>query len=100
MTTNGVIVEVTFCTEPSFSGDHREKLCSHCVYSPPGFGCNRLGESIAIEGAARSFFTALLPVILLMSATVYLNLDDSTGSFHKFIALYFRKRKKKTIETN
>jgi len=39
-----------------------------------------------LPGAARSFLAALLPVILLMAATVYLNFDHSTGAFHKFIA--------------
>jgi len=39
-----------------------------------------------LPGSANSFFTALLPVILLMAATVYLNVDKSTGSMHKFIA--------------
>jgi len=39
-----------------------------------------------LPGAATSFFTALLPVILLMATTVYLNIDHSTGSAHKVIA--------------
>jgi Gnt-I system high-affinity gluconate transporter len=39
--------------------------------------------SSAIPGAANSFLTALLPVILLMAATLYLNTDHSNGSFHK-----------------
>lgn len=36
-----------------------------------------------LPGAANSFLTALLPVILLMAATLYLNTDHSNGSFHK-----------------
>jgi Gnt-I system high-affinity gluconate transporter len=39
-----------------------------------------------LPGAANSFFTALLPVILLMGATIYLNIDHSTGTIHKLIA--------------
>ena len=33
-----------------------------------------------------SFFTALLPVILLMTTTIYLNADHSQGTLHKLIA--------------
>ncbi|MDR3696448.1 gluconate:H+ symporter [Mucilaginibacter sp.] len=39
-----------------------------------------------LPGSGKSFFTALLPVILLMVTTLYLNIDKSTGSTHKFIA--------------
>ncbi|MFI5137774.1 MAG: gluconate:H+ symporter [Sphingobacteriales bacterium] len=39
-----------------------------------------------LPGAANSFLTALLPVILLMTTTVYLNMDHSKGSVHKLIA--------------
>jgi Gnt-I system high-affinity gluconate transporter len=39
-----------------------------------------------LPGAGNSFFTALLPVILLMATTLYLNIDKSTGSLHKLIS--------------
>jgi Gnt-I system high-affinity gluconate transporter len=39
-----------------------------------------------LPGAANSFLTALLPVILLMATTIYLNLDKSNGISHKLIA--------------
>jgi Gnt-I system high-affinity gluconate transporter len=39
-----------------------------------------------LPGAANSFLTALLPVILIMATTVYLNLDTSKGPAHKLIA--------------
>ncbi len=39
-----------------------------------------------LPSAFISFFTALLPVILIMSTTLYLNTDHSTGAFHKLIA--------------
>ena len=39
-----------------------------------------------LPSAANSFLTALLPVILLMASTVYLNFDHSTGALHKLIA--------------
>jgi len=39
-----------------------------------------------LPGAANSFLTALLPVILLMATTVYLNLDHSTGRVHTLVA--------------
>jgi len=39
-----------------------------------------------LPGSGNSFFTALLPVILLMATTLYLNIDKSTGSAHKLIA--------------
>jgi Gnt-I system high-affinity gluconate transporter len=39
-----------------------------------------------LPSAANSFFTALLPVILLMAATVYLNTGHSSGPFHNFVA--------------
>ena len=38
-----------------------------------------------LPGTANSFLTALLPVILLMTTTIYLNLDHSTGSLHNLI---------------
>ncbi|MCR8558083.1 GntP family permease [Mucilaginibacter sp. BJC16-A38] len=38
-----------------------------------------------LPGAANSFLTALLPVILLMASAFYLNTDHSTGALHKFI---------------
>lgn len=38
-----------------------------------------------LPGAFNSFFTALLPVILLMSGAFYLNGDHSTGTLHKLI---------------
>ena len=40
----------------------------------------------ALPSAANSFLTALLPVILLMSATIFLNVDHSNGPLHKLIA--------------
>ena len=39
-----------------------------------------------LPGAFNSFFTALLPVILLMGTTVYLNFDHSTGALHNLVA--------------
>jgi len=39
-----------------------------------------------LPGTANSFLTALLPVILLMATTVYLNLNPSQGTAHKLIA--------------
>lgn len=39
-----------------------------------------------LPSAANSFLTALLPVILLMATTIYLNFDHSTGMFHKIVA--------------
>jgi Gnt-I system high-affinity gluconate transporter len=39
-----------------------------------------------LPSAANSFLTALLPVILLMASTVYLNVDHSAGTAHKLIA--------------
>jgi Gnt-I system high-affinity gluconate transporter len=39
-----------------------------------------------LPGVANSFLTALLPVILLMLTTIYLNIDHSTGTIHKVIA--------------
>jgi Gnt-I system high-affinity gluconate transporter len=39
-----------------------------------------------LPGAANSFLTALLPVILLMATTIYLNLDKSNGISHKLVA--------------
>jgi len=39
-----------------------------------------------LPGAANSFLTALLPVILLMATTIYLNIDHSTGNIHKLVA--------------
>jgi len=38
-----------------------------------------------LPGAANSFLTALLPVILLMLTTLYLNTNHSTGALHKLI---------------
>jgi Gnt-I system high-affinity gluconate transporter len=38
-----------------------------------------------LPSAFTSFFTALLPVILLMASAFYLNTDKSTGTMHKFI---------------
>ncbi len=38
-----------------------------------------------LPGAATSFFTALLPVILLMSTTIYLNVDHTPGVFHQMM---------------
>src|ERR1700761_7109628 len=40
----------------------------------------------SLPGTANSFLTALLPVILLMATTIYLNIDQSTGSVHKLVA--------------
>jgi Gnt-I system high-affinity gluconate transporter len=48
-----------------------------------------MAEEIPAEklpSAANSFLTALLPVILLMATTIYLNFDHSTGTLHKIIA--------------
>jgi Gnt-I system high-affinity gluconate transporter len=39
-----------------------------------------------LPGTANSFLTALLPVILLMATTIYLNVDKSTGHLHNIIA--------------
>jgi Gnt-I system high-affinity gluconate transporter len=39
-----------------------------------------------LPGAFTSFFTALLPVILIMSTTLYLNINRSNGTVHKLIA--------------
>jgi len=39
-----------------------------------------------LPSAATSFLTALLPVILLMTGTIYLNLDHSDSPLHKFVA--------------
>jgi len=39
-----------------------------------------------LPGAANSFLSALLPVILIMATTVYLNLDTSKGQAHRLIA--------------
>ena len=39
-----------------------------------------------LPGTFTSFFTALLPVILLMGSALYLNTDHSTGTVHKLIA--------------
>lgn len=39
-----------------------------------------------LPSAANSFFTALLPVILLMAATIYLNTGHGSGPFHNFVA--------------
>ena len=39
-----------------------------------------------LPSAAISFFTALLPVILLMAATIYLNTGQNIGPFHNFVA--------------
>jgi len=42
--------------------------------------------SAKLPGAANSFLTALLPVILLMGTAFYLNLDTSKGHMHKLVA--------------
>lgn len=39
-----------------------------------------------LPGTVTSFFTALLPVILLMTTTIYLNIDRQPGAFHNIIA--------------
>jgi len=39
-----------------------------------------------LPGIANSFFTALLPVVLLMASTIYLNMASNHGSFDKFVA--------------
>jgi Gnt-I system high-affinity gluconate transporter len=39
-----------------------------------------------LPSAAASFLTALLPVIILMAATIYLNIDHSQSMVHKLIA--------------
>ncbi len=39
-----------------------------------------------LPGTANSFLTALLPVILLMAATIYLNIDHSKSQLHTLIA--------------
>jgi len=38
-----------------------------------------------LPGTANSFFTALLPVMLLMAATIYLNTAHNHGAFYKFV---------------
>jgi Gnt-I system high-affinity gluconate transporter len=43
-------------------------------------------QSDQLPSAFISFFTALLPVILIMSTTLYLNTDHSTTTIHKLIA--------------
>ena len=39
-----------------------------------------------LPGAFNSFLTALMPVILMMASSVYLNIDHSNGALHKIIA--------------
>lgn len=39
-----------------------------------------------LPGTFTSFFTALLPVILLMSSTIYLNFDHSHSTIHRVVA--------------
>jgi Gnt-I system high-affinity gluconate transporter len=39
-----------------------------------------------LPSTSNSFLTALLPVILLMVTTIYLNIDHSAGSVHKLVA--------------
>ena len=39
-----------------------------------------------LPSAFNSFFTALLPVMLLMGTTIYLNLDHSHGTIHRLVA--------------
>src|SRR6195952_5653285 len=39
-----------------------------------------------LPSAFTSFFTALLPVIMIMGTTLYLNIDHSKGGVHKLIA--------------
>ena len=39
-----------------------------------------------LPGTLNSFLTALLPVILLMASTIYLNIDSSKGNLHKVVA--------------
>jgi Gnt-I system high-affinity gluconate transporter len=39
-----------------------------------------------LPGTANAFLSALLPVILLMVATIYLNIDHSKGSIHQLVA--------------
>ena len=39
-----------------------------------------------LPSAFNSFFTALLPVMLLMGTTIYLNLDHSQGAVHRLVA--------------
>jgi Gnt-I system high-affinity gluconate transporter len=39
-----------------------------------------------LPGAFNSFLTALMPVILMMASSVYLNIDHSNGVLHKIIA--------------
>ena len=39
-----------------------------------------------LPGAANSFLTALLPVILLMLTTIYLSIDPSKGEVHNLVA--------------
>jgi Gnt-I system high-affinity gluconate transporter len=39
-----------------------------------------------LPSAASSFLTALLPVLLLMATTIYLNLNHQPGAFHSLIA--------------
>ncbi|MFI5159692.1 MAG: gluconate:H+ symporter [Sphingobacteriales bacterium] len=39
-----------------------------------------------LPSTANSFLTALLPVVLLMVTTIYLNFDHSTGTIHKIVA--------------
>lgn len=41
-----------------------------------------------LPGTANSFLTALLPVILLLAATIYLNVDKSTGKLHNIISFF------------
>ncbi|HVW94678.1 MAG TPA: gluconate:H+ symporter [Mucilaginibacter sp.] len=39
-----------------------------------------------LPGAFISFFTALLPVVLIMSTTLYLNVNKGTGAVHNFVS--------------
>src|SRR6201996_2594134 len=51
----------------------------------PTFRADELPDD-QLPGAASSFLTALLPVILLMAGTLYLNTVHSSGTLHNLVA--------------
>ncbi|HEY4324731.1 MAG TPA: gluconate:H+ symporter [Mucilaginibacter sp.] len=57
------------------------------IHSEPleTFRAEELPEN-KLPSAANSFLTALLPVILLMATTIYLNIDHTNGAAHKLVA--------------
>ncbi|HEY2582331.1 MAG TPA: gluconate:H+ symporter [Mucilaginibacter sp.] len=57
------------------------------IHSEPleTFRAEELPES-KLPSAANSFLTALLPVILLMATTIFLNIDHTDGPIHELVA--------------